>query len=1160
MVTINGVLQHPSNASTPRAYTLIASIIQFTAAPAVGDEIQVRHLGFAGATTADVSGFYGRTGNVVLTSNDHITTGDITARNINASGILTASSASFGGNVSIGGTLTYEDVTNIDSVGLVTARGGIFIPDSQKIEIGHLAGNPDLRIQSMPSLEQVSIDYNRTGAGRALRIRSTFTQFENWNGLTPIAKFIGGVGVGHVELNYAGSKKFETTNTGAIVTGILTATSADINGDLDVDGHTNLDNVSIAGVTTITGSGNALEIVGGVVRNRGTTSARFVANNGSAEGYFGWSGGALTVGQASATLSLESSGSNHIQLKTNGNERLRITSDGKVGINRNNPDALLHIFNSGTSVLPLKVYRNDVGDVPIVHFQGYNNAIGVVDKFVVTARGRVGVNTDNPQRELHIKPSDNNPATAVPGYIRVEGNGSDQAAILELYHTRGNGSDKWPSSVASVDGGLTLNVANGNNGAPQEKVRITSDGKIAVAAGGNVGFATDSNTYIEQDGLDRISFVVGGVRTISMVEASNMPVLVIDKNGTNTHGTQGAGYYANPHANDLVIGNVSSGNHGMTICTPSSGHGNINFSDGNQNAGHDSYRGSVGYNHSTEQMIVRAKSGAVILKNNATDTLVATSSGKVGIGSDAPTTGKLEIADSAQTNLLTLKRTSGNSGELSVQIGGSDPGVIFNTSGLSDDFVFRPGGNERLRINSNGTITTTQSSSNIGIDLHATGSGRGSQVKFHNDHGVAYVGTAGDTTGNFLIYNETNTPMLFYSGGVNTLNLYSNREARFSGYVVAQTMGSGTSANTASFGATQSGMDANTYNFILSGSNDQGNRCVLFVNGSTRSADGGANTLTFRNDGGNLRLGNSGTSTNILGNLTIEQPIINQQTKFQYSNSGGVGAYLSLFNTSNTAGSSTGISFGIGNSNAQLDGGDWGEGQIKVYTDSGQYGNMEFNVHTGANRSYMKIVGNGGGFSGAGAGTEGMTGGVAFGNAGIAIDRSWMGQPGIHVFNQNNVGDTDQGTFRFHGWNRSYASYPSSSGSDFAVNVTGDGSGFSSDERKKIGITTITNALNTVAQLRGVSYKFVNSELKPQTHMTMDSGTKLGFVAQEVIPLLPSIVIDAGGEKAVPHENGWCDRYCIDYGSVTPLLAEAIKELKAKNEALEARIAALEGS
>ena len=41
-----------------------------------------------------------------------------------------------GGNVSIGGTLTYEDVTNIDSVGVITARLGIKVPDSQKVFLG----------------------------------------------------------------------------------------------------------------------------------------------------------------------------------------------------------------------------------------------------------------------------------------------------------------------------------------------------------------------------------------------------------------------------------------------------------------------------------------------------------------------------------------------------------------------------------------------------------------------------------------------------------------------------------------------------------------------------------------------------------------------------------------------------------------------------------------------------------------------------------------------------------------------------------------------------------------------------------------------------------------------------------------------------------------
>ena len=40
-------------------------------------------------------------------------------------GSVTAASGSVSGNFSVGGTLTYEDVTNIDSVGLITARNGI---------------------------------------------------------------------------------------------------------------------------------------------------------------------------------------------------------------------------------------------------------------------------------------------------------------------------------------------------------------------------------------------------------------------------------------------------------------------------------------------------------------------------------------------------------------------------------------------------------------------------------------------------------------------------------------------------------------------------------------------------------------------------------------------------------------------------------------------------------------------------------------------------------------------------------------------------------------------------------------------------------------------------------------------------------------------------
>ena len=111
MVTLDGVVQYPDTSSTTRAYSVAGSQLIFTTAPDDGVLIQVRHIGFAGASSAAVTSFYGRDGSVVLTSSDNISVNDITAA----------------GNVSIGGTLTYEDVTNVDSVGLITARNGIVV-------------------------------------------------------------------------------------------------------------------------------------------------------------------------------------------------------------------------------------------------------------------------------------------------------------------------------------------------------------------------------------------------------------------------------------------------------------------------------------------------------------------------------------------------------------------------------------------------------------------------------------------------------------------------------------------------------------------------------------------------------------------------------------------------------------------------------------------------------------------------------------------------------------------------------------------------------------------------------------------------------------------------------------------------------------------------
>lgn len=59
-------------------------------------------------------------------------TANVRANSLVVSGVSTlgsvvATTGTFSGNVSIAGTLTYEDVTNIDSVGLITARSGVVV-------------------------------------------------------------------------------------------------------------------------------------------------------------------------------------------------------------------------------------------------------------------------------------------------------------------------------------------------------------------------------------------------------------------------------------------------------------------------------------------------------------------------------------------------------------------------------------------------------------------------------------------------------------------------------------------------------------------------------------------------------------------------------------------------------------------------------------------------------------------------------------------------------------------------------------------------------------------------------------------------------------------------------------------------------------------------
>ena len=101
-----------------------------------------------------------------------------------------------------------------------------------------------------------------------------------------------------------------------------------------------------------------------------------------------------------------------------------------------------------------------------------------------------------------------------------------------------------------------------------------------------------------------------------------------------------------------------------------------------------------------------------------------------------------------------------------------------------------------------------------------------------------------------------------------------------------------------------------------------------------------------------------------------------------------------------------------------------------------------------------------------------------------------------------------------------------------------------SDGRYKKEIQPVDHALAMVSELEGVRYQWKTEEYPDQQ---FSEGKQIGFVAQEVKKVLPEVVMEQPDGSLA-----------IDYGRLTPVLLEAIKELKKQNDQLFKRVEALE--
>ena len=110
-----------------------------------------------------------------------------TTETVTVDGLTVINDGSFGGNLSVGGTITYEDVTNVDSVGIITARAGVLVgsgitlsKDGDVFFTGIATGNGSgLTALNASNLASGTVPTARLGSGTAssstfLRGDSTF--------------------------------------------------------------------------------------------------------------------------------------------------------------------------------------------------------------------------------------------------------------------------------------------------------------------------------------------------------------------------------------------------------------------------------------------------------------------------------------------------------------------------------------------------------------------------------------------------------------------------------------------------------------------------------------------------------------------------------------------------------------------------------------------------------------------------------------------------------------------------------------------------------------------------------------------------------------------------------------------------------------------------
>ena len=644
--------------------------------------------------------------------------------NINSTGIVTAIGLDVNGNgdisgsLNVGGVLTYEDVTSIDSVGIITARTGLVSPYADIDDYVSVGNN--IHLGNAGVITATSF----VGSGAAL------------TGIDATAIKDSG-----------GNVKIQAQASGAVYTGIHT-----FNSDLDVDGHTNLDNLSVVGVSTFTGN--------------------IIVDNGTVRCNDGFSSDVDLIFNADAN----NNGTGSIIFKESGSEKLRIGASGQIGIAGANYGSSGQVLTSGGAsgsvswstvtgttinnnadnrIITGSGTANTLNGEANLTFDGTNisvgtgatiSSVGNVTAGIATFAGGVTFKGDNGTLHWRMKPSGvfepafNNFFSIGDTYYNVNNVFTKNLVLSEdiIHNLDTNTKIRFPA----VD---TISMET----AGSERLRIASDGTVIFT-----NKLTNSSSYTTHNA----NFYGGNTNTGGVrIEVAH--------NNTTVSGNTAQGSF--PHHLNLTnySGSGSADNRMVTIgfdipTTSTHANGAIAYQATGAGQGDFSFWTETG-NAIYERLRINS-SGQLIMTNAATQTFA-----------DFSTT------NNTTRGLISLSGKDGSGNAVTVKIGGfgdtnrgeiftdSNHGLGFATNNAATQMVL--GTNGCLSIGKTGSagkaIEIYQASfAALRIQNSSTGTG--------NNDGILLEASGSDC----LLYNYESANLKLGTAGTERLRIQANGE------------------------------------------------------------------------------------------------------------------------------------------------------------------------------------------------------------------------------------------------------------------------------------------------------------------------------------------------------------------------------------------------